>query len=197
MDSKDWDARYSGEELLWKAEPNRFLVEEVGDLQTGRALDVACGEGRNAIWLASRGWQATGVDFSPVALSKARRIAGDRGVEVEWIEADLADWNPSAERFDLVILFYLQLPAKQRHEVYGRMAGAVSAGGTILIVGHDSDNLSHGYGGPQDPQFLFSAEDAASDLTGLKILKAERVRRPVTSDDGERVALDALVRAIR
>src|SRR5579875_1878471 len=78
MDRAEWDARYAGEELLWRAEPNQFLVEEVAELPPGRALDVACGEGRNAIWLAEHGWNATGVDFSEVALAKARRLADQR-----------------------------------------------------------------------------------------------------------------------
>ena len=197
MDRDDWNARYSGAELLWKADPNRFLVEEIADLQPGSALDVACGEGRNAVWLAGRGWQVTGVDFSDVALSKARRLADDRGVSVEWVNADVAEWDPPAGAFDLVILFYLQLPEAERHQVYGRMAGGLAPGGTILVVGHDSENLTGGYGGPQDPQFLFSAEDVVRDLPGLKILKAEQVRRPVDTEDGARTALDALVRAVR
>lgn len=197
MDRDDWNARYSGAELLWKAEPNRFLVEEIAGLPPGRALDVACGEGRNAVWLAGRGWRVTGVDFSDVALSKARRLADDRGASVDWINADLADWDPPEDAFDLVIVFYLQLPEAERHRVYGRMAGGLVSGGTMLVVGHDSENLTGGYGGPQDPRFLFSAQDVAGDLPGLKIVKAEQVRRPVDTDDGVRTALDALVRAVR
>ena len=197
MDRDDWNARYSGAELLWKAEPNRFLVEEVADLQAGRALDVACGEGRNAVWLAGRGWQVTGVDFSDVALSKARRMATDRQVAVEWVDADLAEWAPPAGAFDLIIVFYLQLPAEERHQVYGRMAGGLAPGGTFLVVGHDSENLTGGYGGPQDPRFLFSAPDVAADLPGFEIVKAEQVGRPVDTEEGPRTALDALVRAVR
>ena len=197
MDRDDWNARYSGAELLWKAEPNRFLVEEIAGLQPGRALDVACGEGRNAVWLAGRGWRVTGVDFSDVALSKAGRLADDRGASVDWINADLADWDPPEGAFDLVIVFYLQLPEAERHRVYGRMAGRLVSGGTMLVVGHDSENLTGGYGGPQDPRFLFSAQDVAGDLAGLNIVKAEQVRRTVDTEGGVRTALDALVRAVR
>ena len=75
MDSAGWDERYAGDELVWKAEPNRFLVAETTGLTPGRALDLACGEGRNAAWLASRGWDTTGVDFSSVGLTKAARLA--------------------------------------------------------------------------------------------------------------------------
>ncbi len=197
MDRAEWDARYAGEELLWRAEPNQFLVEEVAELPPGRALDVACGEGRNAIWLAEHGWNATGVDFSEVALAKARRLADQRAVTVDWINADLLQWTPVAGAFDLVIVFYLQLPAAQRRQVYRRMATGVAPGGTMLVVGHDLDNLAHGYGGPRDASVLFSPQDVAEDLSSLRIVKAQQVRRAVQTDQGEAWAIDALVRATR
>ena len=83
MEREDWDRKYEGDELLWRAEPNQFLLEATADLEPGTVLDVACGEGRNAIWLAEQGWRATGLDFSPVALEKARRLAASRGVDVD------------------------------------------------------------------------------------------------------------------
>ena len=196
MDSSEWDTRYSDKALVWSAEPNQFLVQEVADLPPGRALDVACGEGRNAIWLASRGWQATGVDFSAVAIDKARRIADERGVTATWVAADLAEWTPAAESFDLVIVFYLQLPADQRRKIHQQMAAALAPGGTMLVVGHDAQNLADGYGGPQDPAVLFGVEDLSADLSALHILKAEQVRRAVHADDGDKWAIDALVRAV-
>ena len=81
-------------ELVWTAEPNRFVVAELQDLAPGRALDVGAGEGRNAVWLASRGWQVTAVDFSAVGLDKGRRLAQDRGVAVDWVLADVRDYQP-------------------------------------------------------------------------------------------------------
>ncbi len=197
MDRHDWDARYAGEDLLWRAEPNRFLVAEVADLRPGRALDVACGEGRNAVWLAGEGWDATGVDFSSQALAKARRLADERRVSVEWINADVLEWVPPSGRFDLIAVFYLQLPAEARRLVHQRMAGGLASRGTMLVVGHDLTNLTDGYGGPQDPSVLFTPDDVAADLAGLDVVKAERVCRPVTTDDGEVEAIDALVRAVR
>ena len=197
MDRHDWDARYSGEELLWKAEPNRFLVAEVTGLPAGRALDLACGEGRNAVWLASEGWEVTGVDFSTVALTKARRLAGQHEVTVEWIEADVLAWEPPAARFDLIAVFYLQLPADQRRRVHARAATGLAPGGTLLVVGHDLANLTGGYGGPQDPAVLLTLDDVAADLAELTIVRAERVRRQVSTESGAIDAIDTLVRAIR
>ena len=198
MEREDWDRRYEGEELLWRSEPNVFLAKECADLEPGTALDVACGEGRNAVWLAERGWRASGVDFSAVALSKARRLAAAHGVEVEWIEADIRTWVPAGS-FDLVVLMYVQLPLLERRSVYRAFAGAVSPGGHLLVVGHDTENLTSGVGGPQDPDFLFSAADVVEDIegSGLLVERAEQVRRPVVTDEGEADALDALVRAVR
>ncbi len=195
MDSLGWDERYGGEEFVWKTEPNQFLVAEVADLRPGRALDLACGEGRNAVWLAGHGWHVTGVDFSPVGLAKARRLAVERGVHVDWVEADVVEWDPPAGSFDLVIAFYLHLPSDDRHRVMAHAREALTAGGTLLVVGHDTTNVTAGYGGPQDPTVLFTPEEVASDLAQLRIVRADRVRRDVETDQGLRVAIDALVRA--
>jgi SAM-dependent methyltransferase len=94
MEREDWDRRYRGTELVWTAQPNRFLVQELRGLPPGRALDLGSGEGRNAVWLAEGGWKVTAVDFSPVALDKARRLAQARGVTVDWVLADLRDYEP-------------------------------------------------------------------------------------------------------
>lgn len=199
MDSRAWDLRYADSEFVWTVRPNRFLVEEAAGLPPGRALDLACGEGRNAVWLAQRGWALTGVDFSHAGLDKARALATERRVHAEWIAADLLDYRPQPHGFDLVLLFYLQLPAEPRRQVVRGAAAAVAPGGTLLVVAHDRENLDHGHGGPQDPAMLYTAEDIIGDLagSGLHIDRAERVRRPVQTPDGERVALDALLRASR
>jgi SAM-dependent methyltransferase len=196
MDREDWDRRYAGRELLWTGEPNRFLVAETAGLRPGRALDIACGEGRNAVWLAEQGWQATGVDFSEVALAKARQLADVRGVQTDWVAADLVDYRPEPYAFDLVIVFYLQVSAAQRHAIVRAAAEAVAPGGTFLLVAHDSSNLEQGHGGPQESEVLYTAEDVVADLDGLQVERAARVERPVQTPEGERVALDALVRAV-
>lgn len=194
MQREDWNRRHGEAGLLFGAEPNRFLVAEVEGLAPGRALDVACGSGRNAVWLAARGWQVTGVDFSGVALEQARGLAAERGVDVEWVEADVLEWQPPEAVFDLVAVLYLQVPAGERRAALARAATALAPRGTLLVVGHHSDNLEHGSGGPKDPRVLYSAEDAAADLDGLEIEKAESVLRPVQD---ERDAIDLLVRARR
>jgi SAM-dependent methyltransferase len=197
MDARAWDERYASSPLVWSTGPNRFLEEETADLAPGRALDVACGEGRNAIWLASRGWRAVGVDFSSVAIDKARAIAAERGVDVEWVVADVTTWTPDAQAFDLVVVMYLQLPGDERATAYRRAADAVAPGGTLLVVAHDLDNLAHGYGGPQDPAVLTTPESVVATIGDLNVVRAERVLRPVETESGPVDAVDTLVRATR
>ena len=197
MDREEWNERYGTDELVWRAEPNQFLVEEVERLTPGRALDLACGEGRNAVWLASQGWKVVGMDFSSAGLAKGRRMADERGVEVTWVEADAVSWIPPRSGFDLVVLMYLQLPYDQRRAALGHAAAALAPRGVLLVVGHDATNPTEGFGGPQDPAVLYSAEDIVGDLDGLRIERAERVERQVDTPSGAAVALDALVRAVR
>ena len=197
MESAHWDERYGGEDLVWSAEPNLFLVGEVENLQPGRALDLGCGEGRNAIWLAECGWQVTGVDFSAVGLAKGQQLAEGRGTQVEWIAADLREYEPTTGVFDLVVVLYLHLPAGERRRILRRAAAALAAGGTMIVVGHDLSNLTDGVGGPQNSDLLFTPDDIAADLEGLHIERAERVSRRLIVGGGEVVAIDALVRAVK
>jgi SAM-dependent methyltransferase len=196
MDRDDWNRRYEGSELLWTAEANRFLVDEIGSLASGRALDLACGEGRNAVWLAERGFEVDAVDFADVALEKARRAAEARGVEVSWIEADVESWAPVERVYDLVIVFYLQLPWDRMRPVLHRAARAVAPGGTFLLVGHDRTNLERGHGGPKSPDVLYTPDQISAELPGLGIVEAARRERSVETDQGTRTAIDCLVRAV-
>jgi SAM-dependent methyltransferase len=199
MDSHAWNERYEGSDLVWSAEPNRTFAEEVGALEPGRALDLGAGEGRNAIWLAQRGWAATAVDFSDVALGKARQLAAANDVEIETVVADVTAYEPPAAAHDLVAVIYLHLPEDQRRLVHQRAAAALAPGGTLVVLGHDTTNLTDGHGGPQDPSVLYTPDDVVADLddTGLVVTRAERVHRTVSTADGERTAIDGLVVARR
>src|SRR4051812_27791396 len=101
MDREAWDKRYEGKDLIWTAHPNRFMAAEIAGLPPGRALDLGAGEGRNAVWLAEQGWEATAVDFSEVGLAKGAELAARRGVSVTWVAADLRDYQPPPHAFDL------------------------------------------------------------------------------------------------
>lgn len=197
MDAAAWNERYAATELVWSAEPNQFVEQELADLQPGRALDLACGEGRNARWLAEGGWQVTAMDFSSVAVDKGRNLHD----AIDWQVGD-ALRAKLPEHLDLVVVAYLQLVAEERTPVIRRAFQSLARGGTLLVVGHDSTNLTDGTGGPQDPRVLFTAEDVLADLQGLDLetVRAERVARAVApAGDGadDRTALDALVRVAR
>ena len=193
MDADAWDERYAAHGLVWSAEPNRFVASQCASLPPGRALDLAAGEGRNAIWLARRGWEVTAVDFSQTALDKGRRLAG--AIPVNWIRADVTTWRPDGD-FDLALIAYLQVPAPQRAAVVRNAFDALGPGGTFLLVAHDATNLTEGTGGPQDPAVLMTADDVLADLAGcdVDVVTAGRVSRLVADDQ---VAYDCLVRLVR
>ena len=192
-----WDERYSGSDLVWGAGPNRFVEEEVAALPPGRAIDLATGEGRNAIWLAEHGWQVTAVDFSAAGLARAARLAAERSVTVDWVRADLLTYQPAPRSYDLVLIAYLHLPSADLARVFRAAAAAVAPGGTLLVIGHDRDNIDRGHGGPQDPDRLYTPAMVSTELGGLDIHRADQVLRPVRTPEGERTAIDTLVRAER
>jgi SAM-dependent methyltransferase len=197
MNQAAWDERYAGPNLVWGAGPNCFVAEELAALAPGRALDLGTGEGRNAIWLAERGWQVTGVDFSAVGLARAAELARQRGAGADWVQADLLSYQPAPAAYDLVLIAYIQLPADELAHLVRTAVTALAPGGTLLAVGHDRDNLDRGFGGPQYPDVLWTAASVAAALDGLAVGRAEQVRRHVQTTDGERVAIDTLVRAGR
>lgn len=198
MRAAEWDARYRAKELVWGVAPNRWVAQELTGFAPARALDLACGEGRNALWLAGLGWEVTAVEFSAVALDKARtlELRQPGGRPVTWVLADATTYRADAS-VELALLCYLQLEADERRAAVRGAAAALAPGGTLLVIAHDSRNLSDGTGGPQEPAVLYTAHDVADDLTGLgvQIERAEEVLRPV--DGAERPAIDCLLRARR
>lgn len=196
FDAAYWDERYREHDSVWGLAPNRWVEQEVADLPPGRAVDLACGEGRNAVWLATRGWQVTAADFSAVAVEKGRAAADSLGVSVDWRVADVLTWT-SEQPVDLALLCYLQVAPADRRAAITRAWEALAPGGTLLVVAHDSRNLAEGTGGPQRAEALYTAADVAADLAGeqLEIVTADAVLRPV--EGAERRAIDCLFRARR
>ncbi len=182
MDAHAWDERYAASAQVWSTAPNQFVEAALADLPPGDALDLACGEGRNAIWLAGKGWRVTAADFSAVAVDRARRLAGE--VEIDWrVGNALTEELPSV---DLVVLAYLHLPASERTALVRRAWSAVRPGGTFFLLAHDLTNLTEGTGGPQDASVLSTADDVVGDLADepdVVVVRAERVARHVTAED--------------
>jgi SAM-dependent methyltransferase len=218
MDAREWDARYAAAaaaaDTVWSVTPNATIGTLTETLPAGRALDIASGEGRNAIWLAERGWQATALDFSEVATARARELAAARlGASATRFEAIAADvlgwpgWEAARAAYDLVLVVFLHLPAPQRRIVHRYAAAALAPGGRLIVLAHDRSNLTDGVGGPQDPTLLPTPDEVVADLddTGLRIERAEVIDRVVPVPDSAagpdaaepRVARDCLVVAIR
>lgn len=187
-----WDERHAGGDFEGEG-PNPTLVTGVTDLAAGTALELACGSGTNAVWLARNGWRVTAVDWSPVALENGRAKAKAAGVDVEWLERNLFEWTPPERSFDLVFVVYLHLPPEERTPAYAAAAAAVAPGGRLLVVGHDRINATEGHGGPPADR-LFSADEIGREIVsadaGLQIERAEVVRRVLSPG---RAPIDALL----
>jgi SAM-dependent methyltransferase len=197
VDASDWDERYAQADLVWGAPPNAVVVEQATTLHPGRALDLACGEGRNAIWLATRGWAVTAVDFSQVAIDKGRTVASrsPRSVRerIQWVHHDVltVQLDPG---FDLILCVYLHLPAAERRAVLDFAIEKLSEAGVLIVLGHDSANIREGVGGPQDPTILYTPDDIVGEIgDDLQILVAEKRHR--NTETG--TAIDALVVAAK
>jgi SAM-dependent methyltransferase len=199
MDAREWDERYRSADLVWGAEPNRFVRQMCERLPIGTAIDLACGEGRNALWLARLGWQVVGVDYSAAAIERATELAGrlpeNVRQRVSWRVGDITREPPRPSSVDLAVLSYVHLPPVQAAALLIDAARALRPGGHVVVVGHDRRNLDEGVGGPQDASLLYVPEQIAMSLVdaGLELDLAETVERP--TDAG--VALDTVVRARR
>jgi SAM-dependent methyltransferase len=146
----------------------------------GRALDLGTGEGRHAVWLAALGWQVTAVDFSAVGIERARQGAREVGVEVDWVVADVRDWQPAAAAtFDLVLISYLQLG----DDVLARARDWLAPGGALVIVGHASRNLTEGVGGPSDARLLHTEAGHRAAAEGLQVEQLGEVIRHLPEGD--------------
>jgi len=200
-----WDERYRSATRLWSGQPNPQLVAQAGDLTPGQALDVGCGEGADAIWLASRGWTVTAVDLSEVALERAAGHAAAQGDpiarRITWRHEDLLSWDPGPQRFDLVSMQFLHLPPDLLDPVYRRLAAAVRPGGTLLVVMHHADDLHANVGRPAGHPGLFPTAEqltAPLDPGGWEIVVSAAVERPATDLDGQLTTVkDTVVRARR
>jgi SAM-dependent methyltransferase len=189
-DAAHWDARYADSDRVWSPHPNATVAEVVAPLEPRTALDVGAGEGRHAVWLASRGWTVTAVDFSRVGMDKGRREARARGIDVDWVVADVRTWTPpQASAYDLVLVAYLHLEG----DVLSRVREWLAPGGRLVVVGHALRNLSDGVGGPQDPRLLHSEDQLRAGARGLRVDRLGEVLR--TTPEGE--AIDVVMVARR
>ena len=165
-DDAEWDRRYADTEQVWSGEPNTALVAEVSDLEPGTALDVGCGEGADAIWLADRGWRVTAIDVSGIALQRAAMAAEQSHVDVEWMHSGLIDALLPTTGFNLVSAQYPALLHTPDHDAERRLLAAVAPRGHLLVVHHADVDIDEAKAHGFDPAEYVSPSDVASLLDG-------------------------------
>jgi SAM-dependent methyltransferase len=198
-----WDERYRSAQRVWSGNPNPQLVAEVAGRPPGRALDVGCGEGADAIWLSRAGWTVVGADISGVALDRAAQHARDTdpaaAARIEWRQADLIARPPEPGSFDLVSAQFMQLPPEQRTRLFTSLAAAVAAGGMLLVVGHHPSDLATGVPRPPMPELFYAPDEIAAllDDSWRVAVSEARPRSATTPDGAEATVHDTVLVAIR
>ncbi|MFP5260873.1 MAG: class I SAM-dependent methyltransferase [Blastocatellia bacterium] len=174
-----WDERYRAEEYAYGTTPNEFLVEKVRCIPKGKVLSLAEGEGRNAVFLAKQGYSVTAVDSSLVGLNKARKLAEENDVVVEFIRADLADYDLGENKWDGIVSIFCPLPSLLRKDLYKRVIVGLKEGGVFLLEAYTPDQLKHGTGGGNSVDVMQSEESLRLELAGLRFKHLTELERNV------------------
>ena len=177
--STDWDERYHEPGFVYGTDPNEFLVSVAGRIPPGKILSLAEGEGRNAVYLASLGYQVTGVDGSEVGLRKAVELATERGVSITTIHADLSEFEIEPEQWDGVIACYCHVPSEIRIPLHQAAVRGLKSGGVFVLEAFSKEQLAYGTGGPQSLDMLMSLDELMRELAGLEFVHAARLEREV------------------
>jgi len=172
-----WDERYSGETYAYGTQPNDFLVEKFDNLPPGRVLCLAEGEGRNAVWLAGRGYEVSAVDASSAGLKKARRLADARSVKIKTVHADLADYVIEPKYWDVIVSIFCHLPPGLRRDLHRRCVEGLRPGGVVLLEAYTPAQLQYKTGGPPTADMMMDRQSISTEFAGLEFLHLrERVR---------------------
>jgi len=183
--SNPWDTRYAGEAFMYGTAPNDFLREQVGMLPTGgRVLCLAEGEGRNAVFLAERGFAVTGVDGSKVGLEKAQRLAQQRGVKLETIVADLREFDLGQARWDAIVSIWCHVPPDLRATLHPKIIAGLKPGGVFLLEHYHPKQLDYRTGGPPDAALLVTRADLERDFATLTEMYAFEGEREIHEGSG-------------
>lgn len=162
-----WDQRYSADEYIYGKDPNEFLANAVGKIPKGKVLCVAEGEGRNAAFLAEQGYEVVAVDSSSVGLEKARKLAQERGVEIETIVSDLAHFDIEPESWDGVVSIFAHVPPTVRQELHKKIVNGLRSGGVLILEAYRPDQLKYKTGGPPTAEFMMTLKGLEEELAGL------------------------------
>ena len=194
-----WDERYAGEKYLFGTEPNAFLLSQQILLKPGQyCLAVADGEGRNGVWLAQQGLRVLSVEASEVALNKAKKLAAQQGVEIEFEQADLTQWDWGENRFDVVTAIFIQFaPPELRTEMFANIKRCLKPGGLLLLQGYTPRQLEYGTGGPPVSENMYTKEmlhDTFADMAWLHFAEHDKVISEGTAHHGMSALIDLVAR---
>jgi len=172
-----WDARYQGDDFVYGTAPNDFLRDQITRLPVGKVLCLAEGEGRNAVFLAERGFTVTAVDMSPVGLEKARRLAEQRGVAIDTVVADLADFPLEPGAWDGIVSIFAHMPPAARRHLHHEVVAGLRPGGVFVLEAYRPEQLDYGTGGPPTAELMMRLDALRAELAGLEFdLAAETTR---------------------
>jgi SAM-dependent methyltransferase len=190
-----WEGRFGGESYVFGTEPNGFLRSRMADLPAGRALCLAEGEGRNAVFLAQAGWDVASVDLTESGVAKTRRLAADRGVTVDAAQGDLAAFDLGNECWDVIVSIFAHVPPTVRRDLHRRVVGALAPGGVLLLEAYTPDQVGRGTGGPPVPELTMTLDDLRDELAGLELLHGQELEREVAEGTGH-TGVGAVVQVI-
>jgi SAM-dependent methyltransferase len=177
-----WDERFSRPGYAYGTEPNDFLAEKASEIPAGRVLSLAEGEGRNAVYLAGLGYQVVGVDSSSVGLEKARRLAAERGLEIETIHADLGNveqFEVQPDSWEGIVSIFCHLPVELRRQIHRQVVAGLRPGGVLILEAYTPRQLEYGTGGPPTLERLISLDDLHQELNGLEIIHGRELEREI------------------
>jgi len=174
-----WDERYADEEYVYGTEPNDFLKEHVERLPGGKVLSLCEGEGRNAVFLAGKGYEVTGVDSSSVGLAKAQRLAEKQGVHISTQLADMGDFHIEPESWDGVVSIFCHIPAGMRAELHRQIVAGLKPGGVLILEAYTPAQIALGTGGPKMTELTMTADQLRQELEGLEFEIIEELERDV------------------
>ena len=174
-----WDERYSDKEYVYGKEPNDFLANSVDKIPNGKVLCVAEGEGRNAVFLAERGYEVHAVDASAVGLEKARKLAKERGVTIHTTVSDLAHFDIEPQSLEGAVSIFAHVPPQVRKELHRKIVDGLRPGGVLILEAYRPDQLKYKTGGPPTPEFMMTLESLEAELEGLNFEYAAELDRDV------------------
>ena len=190
-----WDERYSPDEYVYGKDPNQFLEENYNAIPKGKVLSLAEGEGRNAVFLAKQGYSVTAVDASQVGLSKAKKLAEENGVEIEFVRGDLFDFDLGENKWDGIVSIFFHLPSALRKELHKKVVAGLKPKGVFLLEAYTPDQLKYGTGGGNSADIMTSKDSLILELNDLKFTHLIELERNVV-EGIYHTGLAAVVQAI-